>query len=257
MKTFTIFTAAIVAVSLGHSAWAQHLHSDLEFGYDDTSNPTAFEIENDNESDEGIQFYEAEFEILDPANPSDYSADEPGFTTEALEGLLLNPNDQISICPLDASLYSSHGVGFVNFFNPSTGMLEASQRLSVIDNSGGTSDLVLDGATSSGDPLQFLGLVDNDGDLHDHVVIDLLDDATALPGAYGVLFQIHAVQASGAPDIVSDPVWFIFNHELSEEQFEGPALAAFGIVEAEAVPEPSSLALLFTGVTCLVLRRRR
>jgi len=255
MKKFTIFSAAIIAASMSNSAWAQHDHSDLEFGYDDTANPTSIVIENDNESSDGIQFYEAEFEALDPFNSSDLSADEPGFTTEAAEGLLFNTGDQISICPVNASGHSGFGVGFVNYYNPSTGMLEASNRLSVVDNSAGTTDLVLDGAASSGDALQFLGTVDADGDLHDHLLIDLLDDGTAPAGAYGVLFQIHAVQAGGAPDIVSDPVWFIFNHELSEEQFEGAALASFGIVEA--VPEPSSLALLLTGATCLVLRRRR
>jgi len=255
MKKFTIFSAAIVAASLSNSAWAQHDHSDLEFGYDDTANPTSIVIENDNLSDENIQFYESEFEALDPFNASDLSADEPGFTTEAAEGLLFNPGDQISIRPLNALGTSTHGVGFVNFFNPSTGLLEASNRLSVIDESSGTTDLMLNGATSTGDALQFLGTVDADGDLHDHLIIDLVDDGAAPAGAYGVLFQIEATQASGGPDIISDPVWFIFNHELSEEQFEGAALASFGIVEA--VPEPSSLALLLTGATCLVLRRRK
>lgn len=252
MRKIAFCSAFLFAVCSSQALWAQH--ADVEFGYDDLGNPTGIVIENDDETLEGFQFWEAGFEELDPNNPGDWSADEPGFTTEDSEGLLFNDADQIWLCPIDASLQSIFGVGYVNYYNPATGMLEATNRVSLIDNTTGTSDLIMDGATATGDALQFLGSVDSDGDLHDHVVFDLLDDASAPAGAYGIMFQVHAdfASADGTPDLVSAPLWFIFNHQMDEEEFDSNALRAFGVV-----PEPSSLALLFAGSTCLLVRRRK
>ena len=254
MRQLVFFSTLIVAVCSTQSVWAQH--SDVEFGYDDTAAPTAIIIENDNVTSEGIQVFESGFEELDPFNAGDFSADEPGFTTEAAEGLLFNEGDQIFINALDASAHSIFGVGYVNFYNPNTGMLEAANRVSIVDNTAGTTDRILDGTMASGDTLQFLGSVDSDGDLHDHVVFDLLDDDTAPAGAYGILVDIQAdfADADGTTDLVSDPVWFIFNHQLSEEDFENLALPSFGL---SAVPEPGSFAVLFAGAACLLTRRRR
>lgn len=256
MNKLTIFSAAIVAASLSQSAWAQH--SDVEYGYDDAANPAAIVLENDNVSDEGFQFWEVEFEVLDPNIPGDFGTEDPGFITELDEGLQFNAGDNIFVNTLDASANSNFGVGYVNYYNPATSLLEASNRIAISDNTVGTSDLILDGAsTPVGDALQFLGTANSDGFLHDHLTFDLLDDATVPDGAYGLLLEVHAVQANGDPTIVSDPFLFVFNHNLSEDVFEEQALAAFGIVESAAIPEPTSLALLFGGATCLVLRRRR
>ncbi len=258
MSRFTIFSAVMIAASFTQSAWAQHEHSDVEFGYDDIANPTALVLENDNVSSEGIQFWEGEFGVLDPAIPGDFGTDDPGFATAIGEGLQVNIGDNVFVRPLNAATHPSSvlGRGYVNYYNPTTQLLEAANRIAVSDESVGTVDLVLDGATATGDPLQFVGSFSG-SDLDEHVVFDLLDDATAPDGAYGVLLEIEVQQANGSPAIVSDPLWFVFNHNLSEEVFEGPALAAFGIVESEAVPEPTSLAFLFGGATCLMLRRRR
>jgi hypothetical protein len=243
---------------MSHTAWAQHGHSDITFGYDDLTTPTSIVLENDNVSDEGIQFWESDFEVLDPAAPGDFLTRLPGFATEDGE-LLFNTGDQVFIRPLNASPHG--GVGYVNYYNPVGEVLQAANRVSLLSEASPTAPaLVLDGASASGGPvsgLQLIGVADGDGEVHNHVRFDLLDDATAPDGAYGVLFETVAVQANGSPDVVSDPAWLIINHNLDEEIFEGPALAAFGIVEAEAVPEPTSLVLLLAGTTCLSLRRRR
>ncbi len=257
MRRFTIFSAVMIAACLSQSALAQH--SDVEFGFDNPANPTAIILENDDVSSEGIQFWEADFGVLDPAIPGDFGTDDPGFATAIGEGLQLNPGDNVFVRPLNAATHpsSSLGVGYVNYYNPTTQLLEAANRIAVTDESLGTVDLVLDGATATGDPLQFVGTFDGVSDLDEHVIFDLLDDATAPDGAYGLLLEIEVQQANGSPAIVSDPLWVVFNHNLSEEVFEGPALAAFGIDEGAAIPEPSSLAFLFGGATCMVLRRRR
>lgn len=231
-------------------------HSDIEFGYDSTSSPTAFVIENDNLTDDGFQFWEAEFEALDPNNTSDLSSDEPGFTTNDLEGLLINENDQVFLTAVDASTLSSVGVGFVNFYNPNTDALEAAGRLAIIDNTAGTDDLVLNGASiESGPAAQFLGLGDSDGDLHDHVVIDLLDDSTAAVGAYGVMFQLQSdfAAADGNMDLTSDAFWIVWNNGMDEEDFEA-SLSAFGF---NPVPEPGSAIVLSALAGVCLMRRRR
>ena len=257
MNKLTIFSAAIFATSLSQSAFAQH--ADVEFGYDNPSAPTTIVLENDDVSSEGIQFWESDIELLDPDTPGDFGWADPGFEAALDEGLQFNPGDNIFISVLDARDHSSFGQGFVNLYNPTTALLEASQSIAVIDNTPtGTTDLILNEAEDPvGDALQFLATAEDDGDAHDHVVFDLLNDDTAPIGAYGVLLEVRAVQANGSPDVVSDPFWFILNNNLPEEDFEGPALGAFGIVETAAIPEPTSLALLFGGATCLVLRRRR
>ena len=111
---------------------------------------------------------------------------------------------------------------------------------------------MLNGASATGTPEQFLDTADAAGDVHGHVDFDLLNDATAPAGIYGVMLQVHADQGGdGSLDIVSDPFWFLFNHQLSEDDFE-EGIAAFG-----AVPEPGSLTLLLGGALCVLGRRRR
>ena len=247
------FIAATVVASLSTSVMAQH--SDIELGYDNTSSPTAFIIENDNVTVEGFQFFEAEFdEFL-----GDFFTEDPGFATNDAEGLLINSGDLIWLNFLDASTTSSFGVGYVNYYDPNTEMLHAIGRMQVTDNGGGgTADLILNGSTiESGVNPQLLGAGDIDGDLHDHLTFDLLDDGTAPFGAYGLLVQLQADFDSpdGNIDLSSDPFWIIFNHGMDEEDFETYALPAFGVA---AVPEPGSATLLaLGGVALIAIRRKR
>ncbi|MEL7497316.1 MAG: PEP-CTERM sorting domain-containing protein [Planctomycetota bacterium] len=253
MKLKLLFSAILMLPAA--SLFAQH--SDVELGYDDTANPTGFVIEQDNVTSDGLQIFEAEFEALDPFNTSDLSSDEPGFATNAAEGLLMNSGDQLWLTALDGSVHSSFGVGYVNYYNPTSGNLEAAGRLAVLDNSAGTPDLVLNGASvESGPVTQFLDTADSAGDIHDHFVLDLLDDSTAPIGAYGVLFQLQADfdTPDGTMDVSSDPFWIVWNHGLSEADFEDNALPTFGFT---AVPEPGSAGLLMLIGGVWALRRRR
>lgn len=243
----------LASASLSH---AQHA-GDIEFGYNSTTSPTAFAIEEVGVTSEGILYFESEFEALDPFNPGDFSSDEPGFNTNPAEMLLVNPGDQIWLNALNASLFSSFGQGFVNYYNPTTDALEASGRLRVIDNSAGTVDLTLNGATiESGASNQFIGLGSNAGEVHDHMILDLLDDATAPLGAYGVMFQFQSdfATADGNMDLASDPFWIVWNHGMNEADFENLAMPKFG---AAAVPEPNSASLLVLAAAGSLLRRRR
>ncbi len=258
--TKTLCTLLLVG-TLSSVSFAQH--SDIEFGYDDHTNPTAIEIEQPNVSSEGFQFFESEFERATTSDP--WETDEPGFETidEMGELFRFNPGDNIWISVLNAGddSISDLGVGYVNYFNPGTGVLEASGEITVgEDLTSATADLVLNGASiTSGDNPQLLGIGDtiasgDPGGIHEHVGFELTGDTV---GAYGLLLQVQADFAGTSADIdlVSDPFWVIINRGLDEAVFEDDALGAFGIVEA--VPEPAS-AVLLTGVFgAMFIRRRR
>lgn len=252
---FCSFVSTVRVLVMPLQARAQHA-GDLELGYDDVNSPGLIEIEQIEITNEGILLFEADFEELDPNEPGNFSADEPGFNTNAGEGLLVNFNDEILLNVLDASQHSAVGVGYVNYYNPATMMLEALGRISILDNSSGTAHLVLNGSTiESGDNPQFIDRGDSVGDIHDHVVFDLLDDGTAPAGAYGLLLQLQSDFATvdGNPDLSSEPFWLVLNHQMDPTDFENFAIPAFGT----AIPEPGSLAILGIGALATMLRRRR
>jgi len=234
----------------------QAQHSDVEFGYDDLNNPTGIIFEVGESTSDGIAVFEAEFEELDPFNAGDFSADEPGFATNELENFLVNTGDFVWLNALDASTESAFGVGYVNYYNPSTDMIEATGRISFEGNSAAVANGVLNGASiESGSAAQFLGQGDADQEIHDHVVFDLLDDSTAPLGAYGLLFELLGdFDGDGNAEITSDKFWVILNHGMSEQDFEELAVPAFGVT---AVPEPGSAALILFGITALGVVRRK
>ena len=97
------------------------------------------------------------------------------------------------------------------------------------------------------------------GEIHNHLNFDLdLDDASAV-GAVGLLLQFEADLAStpGAGiDVVSNPFFFVINNGLDEEVFDSEVLAAFGVEESAAIPEPTT-GILLAGVGGALLTRRR
>ncbi len=210
-------------------------HSDVEFGYDNTASPSGFEIVGGVLTQDGILLFESSMEELDPFTPGDFSADQPGFATGAI-GRLVNSDDEIWISVLDASVDSAFGVGYVNFYNHNpdtdTDALEAIGRIAVEDNKASTLDLVLNGdSIESGVNLQFIDRANGGGNIHDHIVFNLLDDATAPIGAYGLLVQLHSDFApiDGNMELSSEPFWIVFNHGMSQADFERFALPKFGV----------------------------
>ena len=252
--TKRLLAVAFLAM-LTSSAVAQH--SDVEFGYDDASNPMSIVIENDELTSEGIQFFEAEFEPdVFNTNGGRFSADEPGFATEPAEGLIFNPNDVVGVRVLDAanSGHSSLGAGFVNFYDPNSGSsaLQAFGELEVEATNG---SFTFNGASGTSDTM-VIGIADdsaNDpGGIHDHLEF-FLQDTNAPEGAYGLLLE--AIATSPSNDVVtSDPFWFIFIHDQNGTGFEDDALGAFGVT---AVPEPASGALLIGVAGAILVRRRK
>lgn len=254
MKLRVFFAVCLLIQGVCHG---QHA-GDVEFGYDVPAAPTGFVFDSSDFTSDGLRYFESEFEELDPFTPGDFSADEPGFTTNLGEGLRVNQGDQVWLNALDASSLSSFGQGYVNYYNPVADTLTAAGRLGIIDNSGATANLVLNGAgIESGLSNQFIGLGDSVGDVHDHVIVDLLDDGSAPLGAYGVLVQLQSdfSPADATMDLSSDPFWIVFNHGMSDSDFDTRALPSFGV---SAVPEPGSFLVL--GVAAVVgssVRRRR
>ncbi|MFT5301057.1 MAG: hypothetical protein ACI87E_001451 [Mariniblastus sp.] len=253
---FSISALTVVWALLSNVSIAQHA-GDVEFGYDSLSSPAAFVMDANDFTSEGFRYFESEMEELDPFNAGDFSSDEPGFTANPSEGLLVNAGDQIWLSVLDASVHSAFGVGYVNYFNPTTDSLESMGRMGIYDNSGSTADLILNGNSVESGPLQqFIGLGDSGGDIHDHLIVDILDDSTARLGAYGIMFQLQSdfSVADGAMDLSSDPFWIVWNHGMSESEFDENALRRFGV---SAVPEPGSFGLLAMATGAVIFRRRR
>lgn len=250
-----VITMAVTLMSIGV---CQAQHQDVEFGYDNTSNPMAFDIEGSTFTFDGLLIFEADMEEFDPFNPGNFGSAEPGFATNAAEGLLINSGDRISLRVLNATTHSAFGVGFVNYYNPGTNSLEAlaSRRMLAEQNSGSFDDLVINGlGFEMGDNPIFLAAGSASGDIHDHIFFDLLDDATAPFGAYGLLVQLESDFQSngfGVTDLESTPFWMIWNHGMDENDFDTLALPKFG-----AVPEPSGLLLLGSLVLGAVGMHRR
>ncbi len=260
MKFRILFSASLFTL-LAVNAYAQdhdHEHSDIEFGYENG----ALVIEPGELTTEGIMIFESEFEVLEINGQSSLGADEPGFDTPVAEGLVVNPGDTAWLNVLNASNYSSVGVGIVNYYNPNSGMLELlglSEQISIIDNTEtGTDDLILGSSMADGqDNPQFIGIADDNGEIHDHVVFDLLNEESMPLGAYGILFQLQTdFDFDGIMDLTSDEFWIVFNHGMTESDFENFAIPAFGPSSA-GVPEPGSAAILFVAGSLAGLRRRK
>ena len=268
--------AILIATFLPAISYGQE-DIDIEFGFDDFTNPTEIEVEFDQLTTEGLGFTDGAFEEL---FGNDLETENPGFITPATEGGgetgRFNPGDQVNILFLDAAASSDTnlGQGFVTFFNPATGALEASPTditiESQLDGSSTLSGTSITGSNSlliseASDGFLVSNAADPDenltlglGEIHNHLNFDL-DDATAQVGAFGLLLQFEADIAGpdgnvdGIAEFTSDPFFLIFNNGLSEEEF-GTALVAFGA--PEAIPEPAA-GLVLTAVAGAIMTRRR
>lgn len=233
-------------------------HVDVEFGYDDPANPMFLDLEANLVTSEGLMIFEGGFET-DAFDPNDILTREPGFTTNPGEGLIVNPGDRVWLEVLDASAFSSvsNSLGFVNYWDAATNTVTAAGSLGIDDFSTETENLILDGASIlSGINRQVIGTDSGDGDVHNDLLFDLLEDGNAGLGGYGLLLQLHVGDAVANPatDISSAPFWVVLNNGIDEDDFDSRGLAAFGVA---AIPEPASASILGLGLALVFVRRRR
>ena len=230
MSTKAVALAVFVLTALVSPALAQH--ADIEFTYTNNKLDVQFGPEG--------QVFESEF-------PTDGAfeqfTDDPGFASEAAEGLGVNPNDTI-----DYNI-----VGPLMFHNgTSLDAVPTGAQILISDNPGGS--LTVTDSTSgpvSGDGV--IAQADGGGDIHAHIDFTLqpgeFDTGNNPPaGAYGLLMELTTDTVGIAN---SDPFFIVFNFGLAEQVFEG-AVEAF----AAAVPEPASLAVVTFGGLFLIARRR-
>ncbi len=271
MKKFLL--AAVVAASLPTVSFGQEIEDiDIEIGFDDFMNPTEIEIETPfpRFNNAGVGIADGEFTGLF----DDLATDNPGFITPATEDEegRFNPGDAISLAFRDST--SSGGQGYVTFFNPTTGALEASSSSITITNQdggvGGTT--VIDGDTLTGESSLLIavasdgftlsnipGVPDDEnvtlgvGEIHNHLSFDLEGNDQ---GAFGIFVQFEAdTDGDGVANFDSDEFFLVFNSGLDDAGF-ATALAAFEATGV-AVPEPSSCIAMGAIVAGILTRRRR
>lgn len=273
MKQF--FTAVLFTLTAAPFCWGQH--SDIEFGFDDFMNPSEIEVEAEEFNVDGVAITEGEFVELFLGGVNDASTDNPGFITPntADEPLRFNPDDQVSVRFLDAGNIAGNtiGEGFVNFFDPDNAAagLQALGALEISNSSGDT--ITLDGTNFSGSDSIFLSEASDgsdfsvpppslgeapellgEGEVHSHLVFDLLNEDSTPDGALGILAQFEVTQASDGSLIESNPFFIVFNNGLDDIPFE-EALPAF--LGTAAVPEPTGGVVLMMALGGVAMRRRR
>ena len=256
MKFRILFSAGLFSL-LAVNAFAQdHGHSDIEFSYEGGE----LVIEPSGEiTTEGILLFEGEIEELTELGGG-LGAEDPGFE---VPGSPPPTPDAAFLNIVDASQFSEVGLGYVNYYNPNTDMLELlglPDQFRIIDNTDTNNDLILGGSSLSGDNPQFVGVADADGEIHDHVIFELLNEAEMPIGAYGFMFQMRTYldfdPAMFNPDFVSEEFWIVLNYGLDEDIFEEFAVPAFGPPPTGAIPEPGAAALMLLGTCVFGLRRR-
>lgn len=252
MKNHFLILFLLISI-LGNAAFAQEDeedHGDIEIGY----SGGAIIFEADHFTNEGIALFESEFDI----SFGDTQTDEPGFDTIA--GNVIPDNHQVFLRILDANADSATdiGEGYLNFFDPDDNLIHSSGDLRIFRETASPVDplFLTDGDYDMGSLTQLVDVAD-EGEIHGHVVFDLLNDSEDEEGAFGMLFQLESYFDGfdgSAPDLVSDKFWIVVNNGMIEEDFETRALPAFGIA---AVPEPTSAVLLLAGIAGLGMKRRR
>lgn len=269
MKKFLL--AALVAAFLPTVSFGQEIEDiDIEIGFDDFNDPTEIEIETPfpRFNNAGVGIADGEFTELF----GELGTDNPGFITPATEGeeARFNPGDAISLAFIDST--SSGGQGFVTFFNPTTGALEASTSSITIANQGDV-DTTIDGEALIGENSLLISVASDGfllsnipgapasenevlglGEIHNHLSFALEGNT---PGAFGLFVQFEAdTDGDGVANFDSDEFFLVFNSGLDDAGF-ATALAAFEATGV-AVPEPSScIAMGAIGAGILTRRRRR
>ncbi len=226
LRSFLGLTCGLVL--LVHAAQAQHA-GDLQFKYDGGQ---IFIANGEAGFEDGTKMFEAEMGF---GGLFDGFTDEPGFISEVDVGLGIGPQDIISY-----NILQSRFGYFLNYWNPTTGLVESTVSTLDID---GLASLTISSLSGGGG---ILGQADALGDFHAHLDFQLTPGSAA--GAYALLVDLQT-DAGGIAG--SDPFYIVFGYGIDEVQ-HGQAVAKFA-----GVPEPGSIGLLACGAIAGLVRFRR
>lgn len=228
-RLLALAAAGISSLLVASVALAQH--SDVELGY--LNGKIAIEF-----GPEGRVFVGT----FSTSGGLEQKTSNPGFSTNAAEGLVVNALDVIDYNVLGPLAYHN-GTSFA--------AVPAGASITAVDNPAGA--LVIDAQTVG--PVsgpRFIGQASSSGSIHSHIgfLLNPLSLDASSYGAYGLRMEL----TTNEPGILnSDPFYIVFNFGLEAAQFD-VAVGAF----AAQVPEPSMFALMGLGaITIASLRRRR
>lgn len=224
-------------IALGFSPALQAQHSDIDFGYSGGAIDIAFGAEG--------RLFESNFPTT---NPGENFTDDPGFEAD------IGVNDVIGYNVLENLFYWD---GTTELSDSTTaeirvihgaGTLGPDNIISTIGRTNSNMNL------TTGNEINVIGIADGAGEFHTH--LDFFLSNASPEGAYGLVFEM-GTSAAGIAN--SETFGIMFNHGLGDAEFEAGVDFFSNKHGFNAVPEPSSLALLAcTGAaTCLFRRRRR
>ena len=207
----------------------------LTGGLDHSGNHTAPPI--------SVYGYEFGEDPYDPFNPSDPGVNQAAGVGNLPAGAALRYN-------ILSSLLYWDGVG-----DPAFGVPPSDTYLTLLM---GSQMKTLTG-TSAGQVGSLIQSVLSDGSVHKHFTTSLYasDGASNVPGEVGYVEPADGIYAlsleltldSGGTNYVSDPLWIVFNHGMSEEVHD--------VAMSALVPEPAMLSLLALGGLTMLRRRSR
>lgn len=214
-------------VLLTGSLQAQHA-GDLEFEYDGGQ----ISIVNGEEGfEDGKKIFEAEMGF---SGLFDGYTDDPGFISEG-------PDHGIGVDDIISyNVLQSRFGFFLNYWNPTTGLVETTASTLEID---GLANQTISSLMGGGG---VIGEADEFGDFHSHLDFQLSSGSAV--GAYALLIEL-STNASGVSK--SEPFYFVFGYGIDETQ-HGDAVAKFA-----GVPEPGAIGLLTAGALAGLVRLRR
>jgi len=228
--------AVLILLTSCVPAFAQEVHSDVEFSYVDG----VIEIEP------GVEGYVFEGEFGTGAFAT--LANEPGIASEPEEGLGVNAGNIIGFNVIGNLQYWDG----MQFSSPGDTAI-------TIEGVGGAPDTVIDAGSATqpvsfSTPTNLLGQADAEGEVHVDPGFSI--SPTAAIGGYGIVLSLATDDPAGIEDSAPFGIFLNFG-ELDEELFEAGVEAFVSANALTVVPEPSTAWLLLTAMAILAIRHRK